>query len=337
MAGCVPQEAESWIARNEAGSRAGAETARRQVEEQICQSVRGHLASVCQRPAAVEAAAFDTHARRVWVALEYHWKRLAQAEPLPFSRLLARAEAAELGVGTGKASLVYEVVLAQALEFRDNRAAELFHVNYLPSAVSTARRVAGERGAELVENFGADLVMPRDGRPPKIAQFQGRTFLTQWLRSVVTNHCLSAMRKYQPDGLEHDPAGRQPAASLEIVLDRVECKQLLQPILQSALSVLTADDCLLIKLLTLDGVPQGQVARSLGIHSGNVGRQRDKIAQGILKRLWDSARGRSREAHFQDCFYSLLSGEDPVLRDWIGQELAGAFASDTRGQVEHDG
>ena len=290
-----------------------AAVARRSVEEQICQAVRRHLPSVCRQSSAVDAAAFETYARRVWLALEYHWQRLGESQPLPFGSLLARAEAADLGVGVGKSSLVYEVVLAQALEFYDNRAAEIFHADYQPGVLASARRVAGAEGVELVENFGADLVLPREGRPPKIAQYQGRTFLSQWLRSVVTNHCLSALRKHQPEGLVHDPAVREPATSLEIVLDRTECQKILRPILEAALQGLTHDERLLIKLLTLEGVPQGKVARALGVHSGNVGRQRDKIAQGIMRRLWDAARGRSLEAHFKDCFYSLLSGDDPEL------------------------
>ena len=174
--------------------------------------------------------------------------------------------------------------------------------------------------------------MPRNGRPPKIAHYRGRTFLSQWLGSVVTNHCLSALRTYRPEGLEHDRTACKSTISPEAVLDRAECQQLLQPILQAALAGLTSDDCLLIKLLTLDGVPQGQVARALGMHSGSSGRQRDMIDQGILKRLWDAAPRRSQETHFKNCFDSLLSGNDPVPRDWIVRELVSVFGSDSRQQ-----
>ncbi len=332
MAGSVPQEAVPWIAQHERCSAAKAETARRSIEEEICRTVRRHLNGVCHDPAAVNGATLDHYAGRVWRALEYHWRRLGEHKQLAFRPLLARAEAADLGVGTGKASLVYEVVLAQALELHEEKAAEMFNVNYMPGVRANARRVADQRGVEMVENFSADLIMPRGERPPKIAQYQGKTFLSQWLRSVVTNHCLSALRKYEPTTLDDDPAPRASTPGLEIAADRSHCKKLLEPIFKAALQDVTPEQILLIKLITLDGVPQGQVAKAMGIHSGNVGRQRDKAVEGIFKRLWDAARARSQETQFSDCFYSALSGEDPILREWVSQHLAASFRNSSSKQ-----
>ena len=68
----------------------------------------------------------------VGVSLEA-FERNAAASLLP----LTGAEAADLGVGTGNASLVYEIVLAQAFELCDNRAAEIFHTDYMPGVVAT--------------------------------------------------------------------------------------------------------------------------------------------------------------------------------------------------------
>lgn len=330
MAGSVPQEAEVWIVQKEGCAPASAAAARRRIEEELCRCVRAHLSGVSHKPSAIKDAAFDLYASRVWRAIEYHWKRLGDSKPLTFQQLLARAEAADLGVGTGKASLVYEVVLSQALEFREDKAAEMFDANYMPGVRANARRVADQRGIEMVENFTADLIMPRGDRPPKIAQYQGKTFLSQWLRSVVNNHCLSILRKHEPESLTDDPMPSShstgTSTTLEVVADRSGCQKLLAPLFKAALEGLTPEQCLLIKLITLDGVPQGQVAKAMGIHSGNVGRQRDKAVEGIFKRLWETARARSQEAQFSDCFYSALSGEDPILRDWVGQQLAGAFS-----------
>ncbi len=202
----VPQEAEAWISRHEGCSPAAVDPARRRIEEQICGAARRHLDVVCSRAPASDQ--FDLYFGRVWRALEYHWKRLGENQPLPFQRLLERAEVADLGVGTGKASLVYEVILAQALEFNESKAAEMFAVQYMPDIRSIARRQFGQRGLELTENFAAELIVTSEGRTPKISKYHGRTFLSFWLRSVVCNHCVSAAQRARTKNRSSIRSGR---------------------------------------------------------------------------------------------------------------------------------
>src|SRR6185369_17266088 len=131
--------------------------------------------------------------------------------------------------------------LAQALENKENKAAEVFVANYMPGVQATARRIADQRGSEMVENFAADLIMPRADRPAKIAQYQGRTFLSQWLRSVVTNHCLSILRKRSHQSLPGEFPTRETTGDLEISVDRADCKKLLQPMLKAVLAEVTPE------------------------------------------------------------------------------------------------
>jgi RNA polymerase sigma factor (sigma-70 family) len=288
------------------------------------------LDAVCIRTPA--SAQFDLYTGRVWRALEYHWQRLGEKQPLPFRDLLDRAEAANLGVGTSKASLVYEVILAQALEFNKSKAAEMFDVQYMPGIRTIARRVAGQRGLELTENFAAELIVSINGRTPKIAKYHGRTFLSFWLRSVVCNHCVSAARKSKPESLVSEPAGGAIETSLDILVDRADCKKLLRPLFKTALESISAEDCVLVKMLSLDGVPQNRVAQSLGIHSGNVTRRRQKATEGILSRLRELARERQQENHFESCIQSVLAGDDPLLCDWLGRLLGTVLSSRSQSQ-----
>jgi RNA polymerase sigma factor (sigma-70 family) len=275
---------------------------------------------------------FDLYVGRAWRALEHHWRRLGEGQQMPFRQLLDRAEAADLGIGTGKASLVYEVILAQALEMRENKAAEMFENQYMPDVRKVAQRAAGGRGLELIDNFAAELIVTSEGRPPKIAKYHGRTFLNLWLRSVVCNHCVSAARKTVPDTLISEPPDASIDTPLEILADRAECQKLLRPLFKAALQGMAADDCVLVKMLSLDGVPQNRVAKSLGIHSGNVTRRRQKATEGIFSRLQELVRGRQKEKHFESCIQSVLAGHDPVLRDWLGRLVGGTLSGRTQSQ-----
>jgi len=330
MSICVSQEAEAWIIRHERCSPEAVELARRRIEEQICHAARPHLEVVCDQPPT--SAHFERYIGRIWHALEYHWKRLGENRVLSFRRLLERAEAADLEVGTSKASLLYDVILAQALEFNENKAAEMFEIQYMPEIRSNAQRNFGRRGFDLTENFACELIVPSEGQTPKIAKYHGRTFLRLWLRAVVYNHCVSAARKVKDEPLTIDPPPRGPEAPLGVTVDRAECQKLLRPIFKAALQSISAEDCVLLKMLFLDGVPQNRVAKSLAIHSGNVTRRHQKAAETVFSRLRELACQTNEAKLFESCIESALVGHDPVLRDWLGGRLGTVLSSRSQSQ-----
>jgi RNA polymerase sigma factor (sigma-70 family) len=273
------------------------------------------LASGCQT---------DSVAERLWRCVSYHWQRLGTDGPLSFDELVKRLESGKLGYPTAESNLLYEVVLAQALESREGAAAVAFDRDYMPLVRGFAKRVVGQRGEELVENFGAELIMPRKSHPPRIAGFHGRTTLAYWLRAVVTNFCLSESRKRQALLLTQE-ACLKMVPSNDLSADEENCEELLRPMFGAVVKDLGAADRLFITMLVLDEVPQKQLARSLGIDSGNVTRRRQRIAG----RIWDALRRIStkedKTEHVQDCLNLVLAGQNAELRGRLGKALAARF------------
>jgi RNA polymerase sigma factor (sigma-70 family) len=247
---------------------------------------------------------------------------LGEKQRLPFRSLLQRAEAADLECGSGKASLVYEVVLAQALEFSERKAGELFEVQYMPGVRTVAHRAIGRRGLELVENFGGTLIIPGNDGKPKIAKYYGRTHLNSWLRSVVTNHCITEVRQKKLEALKEngDETETETGGS---TLDQADCKKMLRPLFKTALESISNEDCVIFSMIFLDGVDQRKVAEIFGIHSGNITRRRQAATEKIIQRLQAMAQQRQQESRFESCMESVLAGEDPVLRDWLVTFLGG--------------
>jgi DNA-directed RNA polymerase specialized sigma24 family protein len=261
---------------------------------------------------------------RLWRCISYHWQRLATKGRLPFDEIIKRLESGEIGFLATETNLLYEIVLAHALESREATAAAAFDRDYMPIVRANARRVAGQRGEELVENFGAELIMPRKNRLPRIAGFHGRTPMALWLRAVVINYCLSEARKRQAVAMN-------PGLSLKVVpstsisSDDENCEELLRPMFRAVIGDLSAEDRVLIKMLILDGVPQKQLALSLGVDSGTVTRRRQRVAG----RIWDRVRCLSSEcnksARVHDCLNLILAGENLELRSRLCDALAAPF------------
>ena len=245
----------------------------------------------------------------------YHWQRLFQEESLELPAVLERMRAGTAG------DLLRDVVLAQALEMNDSKAAEVFEREFMPAVRRNAHRLSGSRGEELVENFAATLVLSTEGQRPRIARYQGRTSLAGWLRVVTINYLTSEFRRRGPRPLiEEDVVA--PISERVSMSDRKMCQELLSGLIQSALSGLSAEDRLVIRMLVLDGVPQGQLARSLGIHSGNLTRRRQRISDAIWQGVKQGACRRGQDKAASDCLELIVADGDRQLSQSLGEVLA---------------
>ena len=277
----------------------------------------------------------SSYARRLWTCLEFHWRRLGANQTITFAELVPRLESGELGYRTVRDNVLQDVVMAEALTQHEPRAAEMFEREFMPVVRAVARRVGGPRAVDAVDNFGAELVLPRDERPPRMAQFQGRTPLAAWLRSVVTNYCLSQLRKRQevtldqvPErGCEEDPAARA---------DRNPCERLLREVISPVVHGLAAEDRLLITMLVLDEVPQQQLAHSLGVHSGNVTRRRQRISTTIWQEIQTTAEKRGSRQQVTHCLELVLAGGDRDLQQSLGAALTNSFRGTAAEDTEVD-
>ncbi len=287
---------------------------------------------VCGRVIAAADPEHQTYRSRLLVCVEYHAARFGENRPIPLVDVVERLERGDLGRTMIRANLLRDVVLAQALELGEPRAAQVFEDELMPAARSMARHLGGERAAQAVENFAAELLLPRPGREPRIATYQGRTALRHWLGAVVANSLRTELRRRGPsgpigfdsDGLESTTA-RQPAAAAADVEREIElrqCEELLRPIFLAAGRLLESEDRLLLKLLLLDGVPQKDLARGLGLSSGTITRRRQRAVETILAgtRQLMAQSGRSHQA--DDCLELVIAGNDIELRRSLGDVLA---------------
>jgi len=275
----------------------------------------------------------DRLVARVRKTLEAHARRRSGSAPAsapasgtaPVSDLLA-ALVQPTGGDPDSGCILRDVLLAEGLELSAAGAVRVFEAEFMPLVRAVARRTCGDRGLDMVGNFAADLMLPRGTRPPKIARYGGLTPLKSWLRVVVANHCLEALRGPSQVPLSDDITDRSdadPCGSAAADGEAAFCENLLRPAFQQSVESIPADDRLLIRLLLLDDVPQSQVARSMGIHSGNVTRRRQKATQAI----WDHLRRMSEAAgtRFSECLQLVLAGTDASLRQSLGSLLTSAL------------
>ena len=286
---------------------------------------------VCGRVVSLSEAHYDLYLSRVRFCVEYHASRLGETE---LARVIERLEDGDLGAVKVRANLLRDVVLAQALQLGESRAAEVFEAEYMPVVRSIARHLGGERAVDAVENFAAELMLPREGREPKIATYQGRTSLAHWLGPVVANAWRTELRRHRPDRpVLFEPDGRE-SPSLPLALPAQmpneigQCEDLLRPIFLAAGRMLESEDRLLLKLLLLDGVPQKDVARSLGLNSGTITRRRQRAVETIFAGARRLAAQCQRPGEAEDCLGLVLAGDDAELRRGLADVLAAGLRAD---------
>lgn len=267
------------------------------------------------------------YVQRNWSCVQFHWKRSVAESGTTLAVFLDQLDSQDSQSNVSVTSILDEIVLAQAMEHLENQAVIEFERHYMPTVRSFARRVAGERGVDAVDNLASDLILPRGERPPKIASFQGKTSLTSWLRAVVSNLCCSLLRK---PSAHHRELTEDVVPAREAVCDNdaEPCERLLRPMFHEAVRQLEPEDRLLIKMLLLDDVPQKDVARVLRIHSGNITRRRQRITEFVWERVASaSAAEKTQRQEVDDCLELILAGNDLELRRSLGEALAGAIRS----------
>ncbi len=287
---------------------------------------------VCGRVIAAADRQHELYRNRLWVCVEYHATRFGEDQPIPLADVVERLERGDLGRTKIRVNLLRDVALAQALELGEPRAAEVFESELMPVVRSMARHLGGERAAQAVENFAAEIVLPRPGREPRIATYQGRTALRHWLGAVVANSLRTERRRrgpsgpigFDPGGLEKTAADRPSAAEVEVErqIEIRQCEELLRPIFLAAGRLLESEDRLLLKLLLLDGVPQKDLARGMGLSSGTITRRRQRAVETILAGTRQLIAQTARSHQADDCLELLIAGGDTELRRSLGDVLA---------------
>lgn len=317
MSQLPPQEFADWLLRDTACQDGEVSSEFRRIAEEIDRRIGPLAEAVCDRPLDLTAAGTNAYRRRWWRTIEFHWSKLGTEKPLSLAAVLDRLERMP---GTSSLGLLGEVTLAEALEQREQRAAELFERDFMPLVRATAQRTAGPAAVDLVENFAADLILPREARPPRIASYEGRTPLAAWLKAIVVNVSLNGARRKRMTVLPVDsaePVHQEPA----VLADRRDCEKLLRPVFADCVSQISVQDRVLLKMLILDAVPQKDLAQVLGINTGTLGRRRQKAAALVWQAFERLAAGGDAR-RLTSCLETVLAGDSTELRSSLAEVLA---------------
>jgi RNA polymerase sigma-70 factor (ECF subfamily) len=196
-----------------------------------------------------------------------------------------------------------DLALACALRRGSAAAWEEFVAAYRPILYASARAIVGPAGEararELADSLYAELYGlkrgagpgkgTRDtgpGRGPLLDYFHGRSKLSTWLRTVLAQRHVDALRATQRiDSLDDDsPAPPRAAASAAAGAaaghpdpDRARLLPRLRLALATALAAAPDADRLLLSLYYVQEMTLAQIARVQGVHEATISRQLDRI------------------------------------------------------------
>lgn len=324
-----PSELIRWYAERTGCAKSELPAIESQIARLVRERVTGLVAQLCGRGRAPDAAVADGYQGRAWLCIEHHARQIIASEPIRFQELLDRLEEGRLAYGQVNANILEEVVLAQGLELGEPAAAERFERDYMPVVERVARKVGGQRAVDAVENFAAELVLPRENHPSRISTFVGRTPLATWLRTVVVNYWVTQTRREKYE---------RPAETPEVIhretpeheVDGIPCRELLEPVFRRVGESIGAEDRLLLKLLLLDGVPQKDVARAMRLNSGTITRRRQKAAEQVLVGVQQQVARLGQREQTQRCLELALTGDLPELRSGLADVLALAVGGEPK-------
>ena len=187
-----------------------------------------------------------------------------------------------------------ELALARACAAGNNSAWEVFLTRYREKLYLSALRIAREDSAarELADTLYADLygMATREGqRVSKLASYSGRGSLEGWLRTVLAQEYVNRYRRTKrlvslDEESEEGVQFRAPKPEPIPAADRNLAESLAQAT-DEALSVLSAEDRMVLSAYYLDGRTLAEIARMLGVHESTISRKVDKLAKSLRKQI----------------------------------------------------
>jgi RNA polymerase sigma-70 factor, ECF subfamily len=185
---------------------------------------------------------------------------------------------------------VEELALARACAAGSNSAWEIFLTRYREKLYLSALRIAREGSAarELADTLYADLygTTTRDGqRVSKLASYTGRGSLEGWLRTVLAQEYINRYRRTKrmvsldeesEEGVQFRAPDPEPAAPAD---DR------LAQATDEVLTMLSAEDRMVLSAYYLDERTLAEIARMLGVHESTISRKLDKLAKSLRKQI----------------------------------------------------
>ena len=245
-----------------------------------------------------------------------------------------------------------DLALVCALQRGSEAAWNEFVAQYRPLLYGAARAIIGAAGEararELADSLYAELYgLDRAGGQRArslLDYFHGRSKLSTWLRTVLAQRHVDALRTGQrADSLDveqtpqrvnaagaHGTDGRSTAA---LILDAPDRNRLLPPVraaVSTAIASLPAPDRLMLSLYYVREMTLAQIARLRGVHEATVSRQLDRLRTGLRQGIetalatgYPAADGHAAQRGLSPAEIKLCLAY--VLEDWpfdLGRALA---------------
>ncbi len=277
------------------------------LEEQIDRWLKEYSAGVCEEVVTRRHAAHAVFVGRLWGCWSYHWHQAADRAPRrriegPHVAEQIRAGRGWLRGGRLGGDPLRDTVLAVAMPLGDDRAVACFQSEYF----DFLRRLAGKQRQRFYQDPDAwwneflDHLAGYTQPNPRLARFQGRSGLRNWLGTVLwyflRRRDKTPAHRTQP--LDED---RVDGARPDVEAELGQCLEFFVERVREALGALSKEDRLVLYLLYVDRLKLKEVARIVGKHAGNVGKQRDRALGRLRRALAGRARDRGREELYEEC------------------------------------
>jgi len=240
-----------------------------------------------------------------------------------------------------------DLALVCALRRGSEPAWNEFVAQYRPLLYAAARAIVGAAGEararELADSLYAELYgIDRAGGQRTRAlldYFHGRSKLSTWLRTILAQRHVDALRAGQrTDSLDAEQTpqhtrGTEARATAAPMLDAPDRNRLLPPVraaVSSALAALPAPDRLLLSLYYLKEMTLAQIASLRGVHEATVSRQLERLRTDLRRGIETAlatgrpaADGRAAQRGLSPAEIKLCLAY--VLEDWpfdLGRALA---------------
>jgi RNA polymerase sigma-70 factor (ECF subfamily) len=225
---------------------------------------------------------------------------------------------------------VEDLALACACADGHEGAWEYFLATYRQDLRKAGCAIAGDSsGAELADSLYADLfgLEERSGeRRSLFSYFHGRSKLSTWLRAILSQRHVDAVRaRRRTESLDDGEAAEQlvdPAAGPPPDPDRARYSGLLSKALLSATAALDPGQRLRLAAYYLQGLTLAQIGRVTGEHEATVSRKLDRARRDLRAHVERALRHEHRlsDAQVEACLDSALDQGDLDLSTWLRGE-----------------
>lgn len=280
----------------------------------------------------------DSGAERLGVSLELFASALEGSARKRFSGCVAAAsQVEEYLAGLHLEDLALACACAGGIEAAWEEFVAGYRGYMRTASAAILRCPAGAPEAvELADSLFAELYGLADGKRGErslFRYFHGRSSLKTWLRAVLAQRRVNAIRagrKFEPlegpDGEMKEPENREISPSLPLDPDREQYLRMFRAALETALARLAPRDVERLRLYYAHEQTLAEIGRRLGEHESSVSRNLERIRHELRQQVEDLLRrGETRlegqaaqkglsEAQIALCF-EYATGETPIDLD----------------------